>query len=646
MKFPIWARAMGSVSANIRHSLSSDGIQADLSKNADLPYINHIETAGFKTASIISYKIDKKRRPQFYRFCVFPSLRILPNDTRGSLTYAFPEVKLRVNGKREQTEKMNFNGILKFTSAADGVEITRRFIPGNSKLALIEEIRISTNGSAEVSFACRKTEKLVKGKYTASGKDYILSAVLYADGKTLSPKKACITVKNEATVYIAYAAEMLSLSDVKEQVALREAFLQKINSRLVINTPDEMLNRMISLTKIRASESIFETKNGLMHAPGGGGYYAALWTNDQCEYANPFFAYLGYDKAWEQSLNCYSLYSGLAKSDKAIYTSIVAEGDDYWYGAGDRGDSSMYIYGFSRYLLTTGDRENAQKYLPSLETACEYVMHKMNADNVIESDSDELENRFESGSANLSTAVISYDAFLSMTYLEKELGNEEKSELYREFSEKVKAGISAYFEANIEGYDTYRYCREENNLRSWICLPMTVGILNRTEGTLAALKSDKLKKDTGLLTRSGTKTYWDRSLLYALRALFYAGKTEDALEMLTEYTRTRLLGEHTPYPIEAYPEGNAAHLSAESALYVRIFTEGVLGFRPLGFNRFVLKPNLPNAWDSITVNGFYYGSRPLTVEVKTVGGKIQVKICELNFCGLADIGEDFTIEIQ
>ena len=36
-------------------------------------------------------------------------------------------------------------------------------------------------------------------------------------------------------------------------------------------------------------------------------------------------------------------------------------------------------------------------------------------------------------------------------------------------------------------------------------------------------------------------------------------------------------GEHVPYPVEAWPEGNQRHLSAESALYCRIFTEGLFG---------------------------------------------------------------------
>ena len=54
-----------------------------------------------------------------------------------------------------------------------------------------------------------------------------------------------------------------------------------------------MLNKAFAFAKVRATESIFATKGGLMHGPGGGRYYAAIWANDQAEYANPFFGYLG-----------------------------------------------------------------------------------------------------------------------------------------------------------------------------------------------------------------------------------------------------------------------------------------------------------------------------------------------------------------
>ena len=85
-----------------------------------------------------------------------------------------------------------------------------------------------------------------------------------------------------------------------------------------------------------------------------------------------------------------------------------------------------------------------------------------------------------------------------------------------------------------------------------------------------------------------------------------AGATETALAKLTTYTKRRLLGEHVPYPIEAHPEGGQAHLSAESALYCRVITEGLFGIVPRGFDRFDVNPRLPDGWNemSLILEGF------------------------------------------
>ena len=47
------------------------------------------------------------------------------------------------------------------------------------------------------------------------------------------------------------------------------------------------------LAKIRAGESIYRTRNGDVHSPGGTSYYAAVWCNDQAEYAGPWQAWTG-----------------------------------------------------------------------------------------------------------------------------------------------------------------------------------------------------------------------------------------------------------------------------------------------------------------------------------------------------------------
>ena len=122
-----------------------------------------------------------------------------------------------------------------------------------------------------------------------------------------------------------------------------------------------------------------------------------------------------------------------------------------------------------------------------------------------------------------------------------------------------------------------------------------MGIFDRKEGTISALFSPQLWTEDGLASRAGDSTFWDRSTLYALRGVFAAGETDKALQFLQAYSNRRLLGDHVPYPVEAYPEGNQRHLSAESGLYCRIFTEGLFGIRPTGLNSFTFTPQLPKS---------------------------------------------------
>jgi hypothetical protein len=163
-------------------------------------------------------------------------------------------------------------------------------------------------------------------------------------------------------------------------------------------------------------------------------------------------------------------------------------------------------------------------------------------------------------------------------------------------------------------------------LRAWICIPLTVGIYDRAEGTIDALFSPRLWTDDGLATEAGDKTFWDRSTLYALRGVLQAGETEKAMEFLAYYSQRRLLGEHVPYPVEAYPEGGQRHLSAESGLYCRIFTEGLFGIRPTGLSSFELTPQLPLGWDSMVLRKIHAFGEVMDIEVQRKGAGIQVKI--------------------
>jgi hypothetical protein len=385
---------------------------------------------------------------------------------------------------------------------------------------------------------------------------------------------------------------------------------------------------MFAFAKIRASESIYRTSGGLMHGPGGESYYAAIWANDQAEYVGPFFPYLGYKTGNEASLNAYQHFARfMNKEYKPIPSSIIAEGKDIWNGAGDRGDAAMIAYGAARYALVRGDRSEAENLWPLIEWCLEYCRQKLNSDGVVTSDSDELEGRFPAGKANLCTSTLYYDALLSAYYLGKDLNKPaSKTATYRKQAQSLHKAINTYFGAAIDGFETYRYYDGNTVLRSWICMPLVVGIQERSKGTIDALFSPKLWTKDGLLTQAGSETFWDRSTLYALRGVFAAGETEKAINYLSYYAGKRLLGDHVPNAIEAWLEGSQRHLSAESGLFCRNVTEGIFGIRPSGLLTFTITLHLPQSWPTMSLRKIHAFNSDFDISIKREKEKIHVVI--------------------
>ena len=386
---------------------------------------------------------------------------------------------------------------------------------------------------------------------------------------------------------------------------------------------------MFDFSKLRASESIFQTAGGPMHGPGGESYYAAIWANDQAEHVNPFFPFEGYEYGCQSALNSYRHFARYMNDDwKPIPSSIIAEGIDIWNGAGDRGDAAMIAYGASRYLLARASRQEAEQLWPLIRWCLEYCHHKLLPEGVVASDHDELEGRFPSGKANLCTSSLYYDALLSAAFLCHEMKLPGKmADTYRRQAAELRHAMEAYFGAEVEGFDTYRYYEGNDVLRSWICIPLCMGITERAEGTIKALFSPRLWTENGMLTQAGSQTFWDRSTLYALRGVYAAGEPDKATEFLHLYSNARLLGEHVPYAIEAWPEGNQRHLSAESGLYARIITEGLFGIRPTGFHSFDLTVQLPSSWERMALRRIRaFGTCFDILAERLPAGKIRITI--------------------
>ena len=265
---------------------------------------------------------------------------------------------------------------------------------------------------------------------------------------------------------------------------------------------------------------------------------------------------------------------------------------------------------------------------PLIEWCLKYLERKKSPEGVIFSDSDELENRFENGDYNLATNSLTYDGLISAAHLATQLGKPEAAELYEKQAAELRKAIDKYFGATVQGFNTYQYYLGNTKLRAWICYPLNMGIFDRKEATMKALFSDYLWTRDGILTESGTKTFWDRSTLHAFKGLLAAGATNQVMPYLMYYSAKRLLGEHVPYPVEAWPEGNQRHLSAESGLYCRVITEGLFDIEPVGFRSFTMKPLLPSGWNFMKLNNMRAFQSNFNIEVSRKGKNARVVVIQ------------------
>jgi hypothetical protein len=621
------------LSGQNRWNLENDGSISWNVSQGDA-HSDNIEMSGRFISLIAAYGTDGNGKLTVSRQLVFPMLRTVPNDTHASTIYTFGSEAapvIRINNRIiiEQVKRFMIRGMVIIESSnGNGVDIRRELFPSTDKPAAFERYTLTNNTRQTITVDVENFEKhtLSHPQKSVYG-GYEISARSTGSGiYSLGP--------GENLVFgVVFSGRIISEEplqfDLDRELAQRQEFVDLMFENITFRSPDLVLDRMFDFAKIRAMESLFETRGGLVHSPGGASYYAAIWANDQAEYANPFFACTGYDDAIEASMVSWRWFARYMNPDyKPIPSSIIAEGKDFWNGAGDRGDQAMIAYGASRFALALGDRKSAEEIWPLIEWCLEYCNRKLNDAGVVESDSDELEGRFPAGKANLCTSSLYYDALISASALGRELGKPSRLVTgYSRMAKELKTNIENYFGADMDGFRTYRYYDGNEVLRSWICIPLTAGIFDRADGTIDALFSPKLWTDQGLLTQAGTSTFWDRSTLYGLRGVFAAGAIDRGIRFFSDYSGRRLLGDHVPYAVEAWPEGNQRHLSAESALYCRVVTEGIFGFRPTGLNSFSITPQLPSDWDHMSLNNIVVsGGKKIDISVKRSGEKIKVTI--------------------
>ena len=475
-----------------------------------LPYSDHIEMSGLRASVVYYWGVDAQKHFSMDRHLVFPMLRTIPHNTHASWMPRCDVdfLKGMTANKRSLTEQevkvVTINGLLTVYGTLKGdnndFELTRIFFPSTQKAAVCEKYTIKNIGNKVETIivpALRSVRTTNKEEGTRGSYCLVAQTEFQQDWKvTLKPGD--YTNFYASVQAYAPADEKETAIDAEQELKRRGEFVEEVTSKkLRFVCPDNTINTLFEMSKIRTSESIFYTQGGLMHAPGGESYYAAMWCNDQAEYVNPFFPFLGYDKGNESAMTTWKWYLKYINPEyKFVPWSIICGGDDV-FGPFDRGDAAMLAYGASRYCLERGDEKIAKDVWPLIEWCLEYCHRKLNKNGVVASDADELEHRLPSGDANLCTSSLYYDALLSSAYLLEELkGLKVKgfkslanAATYRKQAATLRKNIDKFFHAKVEGYDTYRYYEGNDVLRSWICIPLTMGIYDRAKGTLEAMFS-------------------------------------------------------------------------------------------------------------------------------------------------------------
>ncbi len=616
----------------------------DATTSQMLPHADNIEMSGTKVSAIIHYELDTNRNLSIKRDIIFPQLRTFNKSNEPDWKkYRAYYRKMVLDERRPSVvsdgqviihnavDSIEIDGMITFyMTPVNGLGLKRVIYPSMKESVLVEEWHLHNyNNETKTLYISNvdasEGELGYKGHYGFSVK---------SNSKREIEIKSNETIAFPVTYFATLNEEKPNLS-LEYNRATREAFLMQMKDNLILESPNEVLNQMFYFSKIRAAESIFESSMGLVHSPGGGNYYVGIWANDQIEYSGPFFPYLNYDRGVEAAYNAYHKFSKHIPDEGHLPYAFEVDGNFAMMHL-DRGDAAMVAYGTSKYLLAKSDIQQAQTLWPLIKWSLHYCHNQMNTEGAIQSESDEMEGRIETGTANLSTSTLYYGGLHFAHILAKELGDKEASEKYFQRKMQMLKVIDNYFGAQIEGLDTYRYYDGNTKLRHWICLPLTMGITTRKEATLSAL-FDKLWTDNGILVEydpgpssDEQQMFWDRATLYALRGVLKVGDVEAGYEKLMAYSNKRLLGDHVPYAVEAYPENNMKHLSAESALYARIIIEGLLGIEPAGFNQIKMKPSLPKDWDIYTLKNIKLGNHLFDVKVERNGSSCMPTIYKDN----------------
>ena len=500
--------------------------------------------------------------------------------------------ELRVNDQPVQClvpATATFDGMLTLTYPINaGIVATRTLYPAMGEAAVIDQWRLHNASDKPVTVMVAPNSKV-------TAVDAQVEIIRSCTGMEAISVKAGGEVTFVTSVVAQLTTAPKPVLDVTAVRAARRAVADAAwHGPGRLETPDPQLDLAFTLQKFHVLECPMETIKGVITHNGSLIYAPGVWANDPVEYSSPLFPFFGDAGLNRAGMNMYRIWQDHCQQHGIVPFPGSFEDPALKLTQHERGDDAMVLYGLSKFLLFQGDRAAAAELWPLIEFSAASVLGHTTADGIVASQTDEMEDRYPTGKANLSTSALAYGGYRLAARVAQAL-NKPVAADFNQRADALCKGIESYFGADIEGFHTYRYYKDNTTLRGWILLPLAMGITERKDGTVAALLSNKLwpnrMEGADILAESTRPTEWGRETYYALRTLFKAGKTDDALDLTRRVVAAQIFGCKGPYPDE-----DAIDMLCPGSLYPRVFTEGVFGIVPTGLASFECTPWLPKAW--------------------------------------------------
>jgi hypothetical protein len=259
-------------------------------ENSTLPHADNIEMAGTKVAGIVSYAVDANSNLRIERQLFYPQLHPFIKESdpdwyvfRAYLKETYTDdlvlPKFYIGDRQFSPgvlKEVTINGMITFDhrESKSGITLSRKLYPSTNQRLFIEELHLTntTNTPRTITYegiASSKSTQGIGGTFIYSVQSKGVQSI------TLQP--------GESTTYeIHFTAQLNDEPEVVNDNSLKKRtdFLEIMQQNLILETPNPVFNQLFEFSKIRASESIFDSKLGLIHSPGGGRYYVGIWAND------------------------------------------------------------------------------------------------------------------------------------------------------------------------------------------------------------------------------------------------------------------------------------------------------------------------------------------------------------------------------